>query len=199
MAGIFVSYRKEDEPYGAAFLDAVLSHEFGSDVVFRASRSIKPGEDFESRIFQAIRRSAVLLVVIGPNWLARDANGRRRLDDPQDFVRREIAEALRNDVPVVPVLMNADRLAAADLPEDIRAMARVQDVRVHFRHSHIDGPALVDELRGRLPDLASPKPAGRDAVWHAPENVTVNADTVQAMYMAPVEVTGDFVIKSAKD
>jgi hypothetical protein len=186
---IFICYRTEDEPYGAAFLDAVLSNNFGSDVVFRASKSIDPGDDFEERIFDAIRHATILLVVIGPNWLATDDTGRRRIDDPADFVRREITEALRCGVRIIPVQMNSDRLKQADLPDDVAELARIHGVRVHFRHSQVDGKALVDQLRALVPGLESTP--------EQPAAVNVRAHTVQSMNTGPVNVHGDFVINPA--
>jgi TIR domain-containing protein len=145
---IFINYRTDDEPYAAPLLDSNLAQHFGPDVVFRDSRSIMPGDDFEPRIFDAVRGATVLLVVIGPKWLtAAGPDGRRRLDDPNDFVRREIATAFAHGVRVVPVLMNADRIRAADLPADIAALAASQDVRVDVRDSHADLSRLVDQLR----------------------------------------------------
>jgi hypothetical protein len=42
-------------------------------------------------------RCSTLLVLIGTKWLsATDGGGRRRLEDPKDFVRQEIEEGLRN-------------------------------------------------------------------------------------------------------
>ena len=148
MVDIFISYRTDDQPYAAALLDTRLSQHFGADVVFRDSRSIMPGDDFSTRIFDAVRGSTVLLAVIGPNWLtATNPDGGRRLDDPNDFVRREIAAAFANNVRVVPVLMNAERVGAADLPPDIAALAACQDVRVDVRDSHADLSRLVGQLR----------------------------------------------------
>lgn len=73
MKKIFICYRRVDEPYAATLIDQVLVPRFGSDMVFRASRSIRVGDDFEEKIFEAIRAASVLLVVIGPHWL--DARG----------------------------------------------------------------------------------------------------------------------------
>jgi hypothetical protein len=146
MKTIFTCYRSEDEPYAATLLDHVLSPEFGSDVVFRASRSIDPGDDFEKKIFAAIEAASVLLVVIGPQWLdARDEHG-RKLDNEQDMVRREILAAKKHGVRVIPVLVNTRRLRPADLPAELKWLAGRQDVRVDFRADY-DLPALVAKLR----------------------------------------------------
>lgn len=143
---IFICYRSVDSPYAATLVDHVLSPHFGPDVVFRASRSIDPGDDFEEKIFEAIRSASVLLAVIGPGWLdAEDENG-RKLDNRQDMVRREILAAREHGVRVVPVLVNTRRLRPEDLPAELEWLAGRQDVRVDFRAEY-DLPALVDKLK----------------------------------------------------
>jgi hypothetical protein len=181
---IFINYRIADEPYGAALLDQELSRHFGPEMVFRASRSIPAGADFEHEIMDAVRTSDLLLAVIGPNWLtATDADGGVRLDDPRDFVRREIATALEHGVRVVPVLMNATRLAPGTLPADIAGLARCQDVRVDFRNSTLDLGALVDRLRALVPGQEKAPPG------HDPGPAPVKAN-----FNGHVTVQRDFII-----
>ena len=66
----------------------------------------------------------MLLAVIGPNWSdVRDEHGNRRLDDPNDFVRIEIAAALQRDIPVIPILLDGARIPkAGQLPETSRSL-----------------------------------------------------------------------------
>src|SRR5262249_42420918 len=57
----------------------------------------------------------VFLAVIGPNWLdAKDDSGRRRFDNPDDFVTIEIAAALARNIRVIPVLVDGARTPKAD-------------------------------------------------------------------------------------
>jgi hypothetical protein len=143
---IFISYRVADEPYAAALIDDALSQHFGSDVVFRASRSIGIGDDYEKRIFEAVRSASVFLVVIGQNWLTASDDKGRRLEDPDDMVRREIIEAFEHGVRVVPVLMDAARIKRAELPPELARLAACQDVRINFRDNQRDVPALIERL-----------------------------------------------------
>jgi hypothetical protein len=153
---IFVNYRTEDEPFGAALVDHELSAKFGSAKVFRASKSIPLGEDFADAILSAVRRSTALLVLIGPRWLtATDSNGHRRLDKPDDWVRREIVEALRHKVRIVPILLNTDLPQPDDLPDDIAQLARCQYLRIHHRNSRHDVRRLIEELTELIPQLTS--------------------------------------------
>jgi hypothetical protein len=151
---IFICYRTTDEPYAATLIDQILTSHFGPDVIFRASRSIDVGDDFEERIFEAIRAASVVLVVIGPNWLeARDEIG-CRLDDPDDMVRREIITAFEHGVRVVPVLVNARRFLPGELPAALDRLARCQDIRINFRNSEYDLHALVARLKQVLATMS---------------------------------------------
>lgn len=192
MKKIFICYRTADEPYAATLIDHVLRPQFGSDAVFRASRSIDVGDDFEKKIFEAIRASSVLLVVIGPNWLDTRNEKGRLLDDPKDLVRREILTAFEHNVRVVPVLVNTLRFLPDELPEELARLARYQDVRVNFRNSEYDLPALVTRLKrvltastatasavqGTVPALAAPVTRSLLVVGAEHGGKRVDSDTV---------------------
>src|SRR5262249_12104294 len=88
MAAIFVSYGREDTEGQAGRLFGDLTERFGKDVVFMDVAGIEPGRDFRRVIEQQVASCGVLLAVIGKSWLTgADEQGRRRLDDPIDFVR----------------------------------------------------------------------------------------------------------------
>ena len=94
MKGIFISYRREDSAgYAGRLYDRLAGH-FGADRVFMDVEGIEPGVDFVDAIESAVASCEVLIVIIGNEWLAADAAGKRRLDDPKDFVRIETAAAL---------------------------------------------------------------------------------------------------------
>src|SRR5438067_10074126 len=94
MKGIFISYRREDTAgYAGRLYDGLAAH-FGSDRVFMDVQGIEPGVDFVEAIERALSSCEILIVLIGKDWLAADSAGRRRLDDPADFVRLETASAL---------------------------------------------------------------------------------------------------------
>ncbi|HEY0999870.1 MAG TPA: hypothetical protein VGD83_09545 [Streptosporangiaceae bacterium] len=75
-----------------------LADRFGEGRVFMDVDTIEPGVDFAEEISRAVAACQVLVAVVGPAWLtATDKRGRRRLDDPGDFVRLEIETAGRGD------------------------------------------------------------------------------------------------------
>jgi hypothetical protein len=95
---IFVSYRRQESKDFAGRLYDRLADQFGEGQVFIDVDAIEPGVDFAEAITRAVAACQVLLAVIGPNWLTiTDERGRRRLDDPDDFVRLEIEAALARD------------------------------------------------------------------------------------------------------
>src|SRR5829696_1206718 len=120
MAGIFISYRREDSSGYAGRLHSDLVARFGWDRVFMDIDALQPGVNYVKALDEAILTCDAFLAMIGPRWMSvSDADSNRRLDNPRDFVRREIATALaRGDLRVVPVLVGDARPPSrADLPE----------------------------------------------------------------------------------
>jgi beta-lactam-binding protein with PASTA domain len=133
-AGVFLSYRRGDKGARVGRLYDRLVSRFGKTRVFRDIDSALPAANFELVIDHALAMSGVLIAVIGPNWqTVTNARGERRLDDPKDYVRYEIARALKNrQCQVLPILHGADTMmpAADDLPEDLRPIVTLQAIRV---------------------------------------------------------------------
>ena len=126
MERIFISYRREDSRGYAGRLQGDLSRRYTSEAVFR-DVEIPPGVDFAEHIRGLVDTCNVLLVVIGPSWLeARDRQGRRRLENPEDWVRIEIERALaRQGVEVIPVLVDGAKLPPREeLPEALLGLRR---------------------------------------------------------------------------
>jgi TIR domain len=121
---IAISYRREDSMPVAGRLYDRLEQRFGKENVFMDFDSIPPGVDFRDQIENTIERSKVVIVIIGPNWLGQKSDSTRRIDDPADFVRLEVAHALQRGIPVIPVLVNNTRMPKPEtLPIDIQALA----------------------------------------------------------------------------
>jgi hypothetical protein len=95
-----------------------------------------------------------MLVVIGPRWLSiTDKDGRRRLDQPGDWIRTEVARALARQVRLIPVLLEDTPLPeAALLPEDLRALVRRQSLPLSDARWRGDLQRLVETLE-RIPGL----------------------------------------------
>ncbi|MFJ3881243.1 toll/interleukin-1 receptor domain-containing protein [Streptomyces sp. NPDC090077] len=156
MPDIFVNYRTGDEEGSAALIAHALSSRFGSERIFYAGKSIRPGQAFPQELLTAVRRSSVLLAVIGTRWAeATTRDGRRALDDPQDWVRREIQEALDTGAHVIPVLLRGvTRLDRATLPHELQVLADRQYRRFDHRNAESDLKRLGDDLADLVPRLA---------------------------------------------
>ncbi|MBK7493360.1 MAG: toll/interleukin-1 receptor domain-containing protein [Nitrosomonas sp.] len=111
MAKIFINYRRKDSaPYAGRLYDRLASH-FGHDHVFMDIDQIEPGEVFDQVIQDKLKAVQAAVVLIGPRWLdIAEANGQRRLDDPDDWVRLEIAALLERGIRVIPVLVGGATL-----------------------------------------------------------------------------------------
>lgn len=189
MTQVFLNYRTDDEPFGVTMLDRALSQRFGSSAVFLAAKSIPPGDEWERRIFEAIDASVAMLVIIGRKWL--DPENRRRLDDPTDFVRREIRHALDHDGKhVVPVRLGVKRLSKRDLPETLADLAGRQDVEVRFRKAAIDVDHLARKLAERIPALRAA--ARTDPVSGRPMNIVRDSEVNTLLQATEVNIQGDF-------
>lgn len=151
--GIFINYRGTDSQFAANLLHAALAPTFGQERVFLDSASLQPGDDFVDTLLRRVRDSRVVLAVIGPSWLTATApDGSRLIDNPADWIRRELVEAFRAGAEVIPVLTDhATMPTAAELPADIAQLGRTQYQRLGQRSAHTDLPQLVQLLRRKLP------------------------------------------------
>ena len=145
---IFISYRRDDAAAWAGRLHMALERQFRRDQLFMDVDSIQPGLDFAKVIDVEVAKCDVMLVVIGKGWVdARDAGGRRRLDDASDFVRLEVESALRRDIRVVPVLVDgASMPKAEELPEGMRGLVRRQAWPLSHARFGAESEGLIGEI-----------------------------------------------------
>jgi len=153
---IFLSYRREDSAFQTTAIHEKLVDAFGNERVFMDFDSIAPGRDFRARLQLAISQCDVCLAVIGEHWLDAQKDGRRRLDDPRDFVRIEIESALSRDIPVIPLLLGSAVVPAPEsLPESLRELSYRNALAIRpGRDFKNDIQALVSQIQS-LP--ASPE------------------------------------------
>jgi hypothetical protein len=149
---IFVSYRRDDSAAHAGRLSDRLVQEFGQGRIFVDVDGIAPGENFQESISYNIEAADIVFAVIGRRWTASvDARGSRRLDDPNDFVRLEIATALARSKRVIPVLVaGAAMPQEKDLPDNLKALAVRQAVEIRDARFHADVALLIQSVRDLL-------------------------------------------------
>jgi hypothetical protein len=166
MAGnIFINYRRGDDPGFTQALFSRLEQAFSAEQLFMDVDNIAPGLDFVQVLNEQVARCDVLIAVIGKNWLAvADDGGRRRLDNPEDFVRIEIESALAQKKRVIPVLVNdAQMPRSTELPESLRPFARCNAVRLTHERVRADMQGLIKALKDLLTEADASRPAGADA------------------------------------
>src|SRR5262245_40885341 len=152
MAGIFISYRRDDTQGEALHLFENLKTHFGADRVFMDVIDIRPGEDYRKVIDSAVASCDVLITLIGRDWLrSSTAGGQPRLSDARDFVRLETATALKREVRVIPVLVQGASMPAEDvLPDDLKPLAYRNAIEVSHSRWDYDVRMLIEALE-RLP------------------------------------------------
>jgi formylglycine-generating enzyme required for sulfatase activity len=160
---VFISYRRDDSAGHAGRVHDRLELEFGRDLLFMDVDAVPLGMNFIKILDEAVAKCDALLAVIGPNWLdLRDKDGNRRLDDPHDYVRIEIAAALQRDIPVIPVLLDGAEIPRVDqLPKDIEELALRNGLYVRHASFHNDMDRLIAGLRAPLGQLDAPVPEAR--------------------------------------
>jgi len=167
LSAIFISYRREDAEDSARALYESLIREFGKDRLFMDVEAIALGADFRQAVERSLDECGVFLAVIGTTWVdikaGDDPNGERRLDNPGDYVRQEVATALKRGagLPVIPVLVRgANMPAPAKLPDDLKDLA----YRNALTLSHVDWDGnlakLVAAIRPHVDDgTRAPQPS----------------------------------------
>ena len=150
MPRIFVSYRRGDSIAYAGRIQDHLSQHFGADKVFMDIGRIDLGEDFVKVLDAKVADSDVVIALIGPGWLnASDERG-RRIDQPDDFVRYELAAALEQGKRLIPVLVGGARMPSADqVPPALAQLARCQAHPVDDSRFAYDLDALIRSIEHR--------------------------------------------------
>ena len=163
MDGIFINYRRDDSaPYAGRLYDH-LRRSFPGQKVFMDIDAIDPGEDFVDAINRTLESSRVVLAVIGRTWSAAvDETGKRRLDNPDDYVVRELSAALASKARVIPVLVGGAAMPRTDaLPLPLAALARRNAIEVSDSRFSFDADRLGAAIR-KLLDPDGEHDAGKD-------------------------------------
>jgi len=149
---IFISYRRVDTSHVAGRIYDRLSAYFGEKAIFMDVEAIDGGVDFVKVLENAVQSCDVVITLIGRQWLnIKDKRGERRLDNPEDFVRIEIAAALSRDIRVIPVLVDGVNMPhSTELPENLKPLARRNVLQVIHRSFNADANRLISHLERAL-------------------------------------------------
>jgi len=133
MPRIFISYRRADSQTITGRMYDRLVSEFGQHNVFKDVHDIHLGDDWREVLSQQVIESDVVLAVIGAKWLTiTDAEGKRRLDNVDDYVRLEVVSGLKNKSGlVIPVLVDGMLLPKEEhLPDDLSDLVYRQFIQI---------------------------------------------------------------------
>jgi len=159
--------------------------------------AIEPGRDFRKAIDQSVTSCGVLLALIGRDWLeSKDSLGNKRLENANDFVRIELASALKRDIPVIPVLVRGARMPLAEqLPEDLKELHYRNAVELTHARWKSDVQVLIRALRPYMGTAAAHaettglreiKAPGNNAAA-APDSPTTGATQIQVLGAQKIE------------
>jgi len=143
---VFISYRREDGAASARSICDRLTQVFGSANIFMDVNSLVPGQRFDVQLDTALSQCKVFLAIIGPRWM--ELLETREREGEHDYVRQELATALKRNMVVIPVLAEGARLPrSTSLPPDISAIVMHQKQEVtHERFVH-DVNDLIRAIR----------------------------------------------------
>ena len=182
---IFISYRRNETAYPAAWLYKQLAKHYGAVRVFKDVDSIPLGDDFVEVITREVGSCDVLLALIGNQWLTTtDEHGRRRLDDPHDFVRLEIEAALARNIRVIPILVDKSKMPRAEeLPDSLDGLARRQALELSSIHFEFDIGSAAEGVGPRARrDSGDTSGGGHGATGTARAPTTFDAEMVARGY-----------------
>ncbi|MDZ4765180.1 MAG: uracil-DNA glycosylase family protein [Chloroflexota bacterium] len=153
MSRIFINYRRQDSEGYVGRLYDHLANFFPRDDIFMDIEALLPGVDFVEALEKAVASCEIFLAVIGTQWLEMtDDSGARRLEQWNDFVRIEIALALKHKKLVIPVLIGGAKMPAPDrLPDDITALARRNSFEISHKRFAYDVESLVTSIQRAIP------------------------------------------------
>lgn len=146
--GVFINYRREDSAGFARLIYDRLSGRIERGQIFFDVDNMPLGADFVKILSERVGSCDALIAVIGRDWLTvADDRARRRLDDPNDFVRVEIEAALARNIPVIPVLVaGASIPKEIDLPDGLKPLARRHGIEISHTRFDSDAERLTSAL-----------------------------------------------------
>lgn len=145
---IFINYRRALNLKDAQLLEKILQRKFGAGKVFLDTSGLEGGKHWLHTLEAQVDASSAMVSLIGQGWAdARDESGARRLDNPDDFVRFEIARAFSRKIPVLPVLIDGAAMPDKnDLPNNLLPLLFVQAMPFRALTTNDDGEKIANRL-----------------------------------------------------
>ena len=173
---VFISYRRDDtETEAGRLADAIRVH-FGEDSVFVDTSDTRFGAVWPDVLRKTVEQAAVVIAVIGPEWiLARDEDGRRRIDDAEDWVRRELELGLERGKTIIPLLVRHAKMPRAHaLPQTLAPVASMQAFSIRGETWTHDLELVQRELEPYLERRDTGRASSRSAVEELASSYTAD-------------------------
>ena len=128
MAKIFINYRRAESLKDARHLAKLIDTGPFRGRIFIDLKGLDGAPDWLHELERQVASSDAMISIICPDWAeVRDGDGKRRIDNDKDFVRFELAEAFRRNIPVIPVLVDGARMPkGSELPDNLLYLTRPQ-------------------------------------------------------------------------
>ena len=194
MAGkIFINYRRSLNLVEAQLLKKVLQRHFGKDGVFLDVSGLEGGQHWLHSLEAQVDAAAAMVSLIPKGWAAvADETGARRLDNPDDFVRFEIARAFSRRIPLVPLLLDgASMPGVAELPLNLVQLSFQQGMLLRGESFDDDG----DKIARRLKELIAPE--RKLSYWAA--GAVATAALLAGLAAGPPVLTGLGIVQPSTD
>jgi hypothetical protein len=161
---IFISYRRDDSSGHVGRLYDALSAHFGRNRLFFDIDHIAPGQDFVNVLDDSLNRSSVMIVMMGKRWAGTGKIGARRIDDPGDFVRLEVASGLRRpELRLIPALIQGAKMPGPNsLPEELKDLSRRNAIEMSDLRWREDVERLIASLERDMATAAPLKNAAEE-------------------------------------
>jgi hypothetical protein len=148
---IFISYRRSDSAAIVGHIYERLAARYKTESVFRDINKMPLGKNFYNHIKEELAGCDVVLVVVGPQWLATDAQGQSRIQESDDPVRLEVEAALQSGATVIPVMVEDAALPKpADLPESLKTFPALAGTRINVEDFDHHLERLMQSIDGFL-------------------------------------------------
>lgn len=185
MAGVFLSYRRNDSGGWAGRLRDHLALRYGEDGVWQDVDDLTVGSDYLPQILEQIAAADAVLIVIGPHWLdQRTEDGQARLASPKDVLRMEIVHALKRKTGVVPTLVGGATMPrAGDLPRSVAPLVKRNGIAI----VDADWARSMQLLFEKLQDLSRAARVGGRRRVATLDDTLATLDALQSSYFAQLD------------
>lgn len=112
---IFINYRRTDTQAYAILLKEKIQAAFEHVKVRVDTEDIEIGDPWPEKLTTWLEEATIMISLVGQKWLSsKDKHERRRIDNPEDWVRKEIEYALLKRKTILTVLVDRGQMPPKD-------------------------------------------------------------------------------------